>query len=89
MPGEAALFQRVVQLAHAQVGFLVRGILGIEPHARLPEHEGEMPDVLREIGEGEMVRGDSAWEDRRPACHGRRASRPVWPWIRRRDARGP
>jgi hypothetical protein len=57
-----------VQLAHALAGFLVRRILGIETHARLPEHERERADVARELGEREMVRLDlSALEKREVA----------------------
>lgn len=62
---KAALLERVVQLTHAGVGFFVRGILGVEPHAGLPEHEGKGPNVAREVGEREAVGLDGpSGEDR-------------------------
>ncbi|MEP6822559.1 MAG: hypothetical protein ABI946_09440 [Chthoniobacterales bacterium] len=60
VPAKAALLQGIVQLAHAPVGFLVRGIFGIETNARLPEHEGEGAHMAREFSEREVMRLDLA-----------------------------
>ncbi len=65
VPGEAASFERVVQLAHAGIGFFVCFILRLIAHPRLPEHEGEMPDVFWEIGENEMMFLDLAAVEKR------------------------
>ena len=52
---EAARFELVVELAHAGVGFFVGLVLRLVTHPRLSEHEGEMADVFRKIGQHEMV----------------------------------
>ena len=52
---KAAGFQLIVELAHAGVGFFVGLVLGFVADAGLPEHEGEVPDVLGELGESEVV----------------------------------
>ena len=56
MRGEAAGLERVVQLAHAGVRFLVGRVLGVQPYPRLPEHESKLPDVLRKLGKREVMR---------------------------------
>ena len=58
--GEAAGPERIVQIAHAGVGFLIRGILGIEPHARLAEHEGERAGDAGKFAERERDAGSRA-----------------------------
>ena len=58
--GEAAALQLVVELAHAVVGFFVRRVFGFIANAGLPEHEGEVPDVLRKVLKGKVVLLDLA-----------------------------
>ena len=55
---EAALPECVMQFAHALVCLLIRRVFGIEPHARLPEHESEVPDVPGKFAEREVMRNN-------------------------------
>lgn len=52
---ETAGPQIVMQLAHARIGFGIGGIFRVGANMRLPEHEGEIADMPREIGQRKAV----------------------------------
>ena len=65
VPGIAARFQGIVQVAHELRGFEVRGVFGIEPVLGVAGDEGEMADVFVEVGQREFDAGRQAVEQRR------------------------
>ncbi len=55
---QAAELERVVQFAHALVGFFIGRIFGIKADAGLPEHESKGANLPWKFGKREVVRRD-------------------------------